>query len=595
MALKLGAQPSFRLLGLVEVEGVPREALGGPKQRALLAYLLLHANELVARDRLIDAVWGEQAPPTAAKIVQLYVAKLRGSLAETPARIVTRAPGYVLELDADELDSSRFERLARDARAELRAGEPARACELLDEALALWHGEALADVAAEAVAQIEATRLDELRLGATIDRIEAALQLGELPIADIEHLVARHPFEERLRGQLILALYRSGRQTDALAAYQEARKTLVSEIGVEPGPALRELEQAILRHDPALAPPPASAPAAPPAGAPARRRRRWVVTAAAAALAVVSATVAVIAATRWESGGVPQVKGLTRIDRDSVGLIDPGTGRIVAQVQVGKGPRALAAAAGTLWVADFDGQAVTRVNERTRRTTTILVGGHPTAIVADANGAWVANGPERTLVRVDADFERVAVTVPVLSITGPSEVNAVARTGRYLWDAVDRLFLEGRDAATGKLLRPQRLLDLGAESLAVDGSTLWIGGRSPYVTAFDLSRGIPVGEPISILGAPSALAAAGGRLWAVVGRTNLQEIDTTRSMLTNTIRLPAVAHSVTATADAAFVALPSAGAVLRVDAVTHARRTIRIGATPNAVLATRSGVWVAAS
>jgi predicted ATPase/DNA-binding SARP family transcriptional activator len=244
--------PSFRVLGQVEVAGIARAALGGPKQRAMLAYLLLHANELVPRDRLVAAIWGEEPPATVTKIVQMYVAKLRTELAGTTARIETRAPGYLLEIDQDELDVTRFERLARAGREALRSGAAEHALALLDEALMLWHGDALADLAYEPIAQGEAARLEQLRLEARIDQLEAALALGELPIADLEQLVREHPYEERLRAQLILALYRSGRQADALEAYRAARETLDNELGLKPTADLHELECKILQHDPSL-------------------------------------------------------------------------------------------------------------------------------------------------------------------------------------------------------------------------------------------------------------------------------------------------------------------------------------------------------
>jgi hypothetical protein len=190
---------------------------------------------------------------------------------------------------------------------------------------------------------------------------------------------------------------------------------------------------------------------------------------------------------------------------------------------------------------------------------------------------------------VDGDFDRVSRTVRV-----GSGVNAVARTGAYLWDAVDHSTLERRDAASGKL-HWRRLLDLGVESLVAEGNTLWVGGRAPYVVAFDAPLGVAVGAPIPLVGRPISLAVGGGRLWALVAGTKLQEIDATKSVVTATLTLPAVGRSVAATADAAFVAEPTAGAVLRVDAATRSSRTIRVGATPNAVLATANGVWVAAS
>jgi DNA-binding SARP family transcriptional activator len=232
----------FRILGPLEVFADGQAlALGAAKQKALLAILLLRANRVVPSDELIDALWEEQPPETAPKALQVYVSQLRKALGRD--RIVTRAPGYLIRVEPGELDLERFERLV---------GEGGR--DRLAEGLALWRGLPLADFAYERFAQLEIARLEELRLIATEERIEAELALGRHAglVGELETLVAEHPLRERLRAQLMLALYRSRRQAEALEAYQHARRALVEELGIDPGRALRELEQAILRQDPAL-------------------------------------------------------------------------------------------------------------------------------------------------------------------------------------------------------------------------------------------------------------------------------------------------------------------------------------------------------
>ena len=239
--------------------------LGTPQQRALLALLLLNANQVVSRDRLIDELWGPSPPPSAPKLVQVYVSRLRKAL--DPGRVdhgdellVTQAPGYVLRVPWEEIDLRRFEHLSEDGRRALATGAPALAAETLRQALELWRGAPLADFTFEGFAEAEIGRLDELRLAALEDRIDADLDLGRAELAgELEALIARHPLRERLRGQLMLALYRAGRQSEALAVFRDARERLVEEVGVEPGPALRRLERAILEQDPALDPP-ATAP-----------------------------------------------------------------------------------------------------------------------------------------------------------------------------------------------------------------------------------------------------------------------------------------------------------------------------------------------
>jgi DNA-binding SARP family transcriptional activator len=259
----------FRILGPLEVlsEHDRPVALGGAKQRSVLAVLLLQANELVSSDVLIDRLWGATPPATCVKTIQVYVSRLRKALGED--RLATRPPGYLIHVDPAELDLARFEQLT----AEARRADPETAALKLREALGLWRGPALADLAYAPFAQPEIARLEELRIAALEQRIDADLALGrhaEL-VGELEALIARHPLREGLRGQLMLALYRSARQAEALDAYRAAHRELSEELGLEPSERLRLLEQAILRQDPSLdlpdrppreAPPPDRAPPA---------------------------------------------------------------------------------------------------------------------------------------------------------------------------------------------------------------------------------------------------------------------------------------------------------------------------------------------
>jgi DNA-binding SARP family transcriptional activator len=252
---------SFRVLGPLEVREHDRAlAVGGGHQRALFAMLLLHANEIVSADRLLDALWGAAPPPTAAKTVQVYVSRLRKELGD--GRLVTRAPGYALQVDRSELDLARFEQLV----AEAQRSDPARAADTLRRALALWRGPALADLAYESFAQPEIARLEELRWAALEQRIDADLAAGRQAelVGELGALVAEHPLRERLRGQLMVALYRSGRQAEALSAYRQAQRELSEQLGLEPSEELKRLEQAILRQDPELEPARDAPVAAPP-------------------------------------------------------------------------------------------------------------------------------------------------------------------------------------------------------------------------------------------------------------------------------------------------------------------------------------------
>ena len=241
----------FRILGPLEAVGTGGVvSLGGRRQRALLAVLLLHRNELVTVDRLADELWGERLPITAAKTVQVYVSRLRSELDQ--GRIETSGHAYVLRLEEGELDLDRFAVLVERPQGE----EPLAAARTLREALSLFRGEPLGDLGYERWAQAEVARLRETRLAALEQCLEAELALGlhRALVAELEVLVREHPLRERLRGQLMLALYRSGRQAEALENYQHARRVLTDELGLEPTEALKDLQRAILAHDPSLEP-----------------------------------------------------------------------------------------------------------------------------------------------------------------------------------------------------------------------------------------------------------------------------------------------------------------------------------------------------
>jgi DNA-binding SARP family transcriptional activator len=243
----------YLLLGPLEVrDGARRAPLGGVRQRSVLALLLLDANRVVPADRIVDELWGEAPPATAATAVQVYVSRLRKALGHEA--IETRDPGYVVEAGPATLDLLRFETGAAEGRAALAAGDLAGGSARLAAALAEWRGPALVDLLREPFARLAAERLEELRLAALEDRVEADLALGRHAdvLDELTAVVAAHPLRERPRSQLMLALYRAGRQADALESYRAGRTELVEAIGIEPSTGLRRLELAILTQDPAL-------------------------------------------------------------------------------------------------------------------------------------------------------------------------------------------------------------------------------------------------------------------------------------------------------------------------------------------------------
>jgi DNA-binding SARP family transcriptional activator len=250
----------FRILGPLEVrDELGAVALGGVRPRAVLAVLLLNADEPVSAERLARALWGEDAPAGAANTVQVYVSRLRKALGD-PDLIATTPAGYRLRLRGSELDAERFERLVDDGRRALAAGRPKHAATLLRRALAMWRGPPLADLTLEPFAAPEVAWLEEQRQSALEARADADLAAGRHAalVGELQRRVALNPTRERLAAQLMLALYRCGRQTEALDAYRAARGRLVADVGVEPGPELRRLHEAVLRQDPSLEPPSAA-------------------------------------------------------------------------------------------------------------------------------------------------------------------------------------------------------------------------------------------------------------------------------------------------------------------------------------------------
>ena len=253
----------FSMLGPLQIGvGGHELTVAGPKQRALLLFLLLHRNEVVSSDRIIDALWGEESTEREDATLRVHISHLRSALepdrpkGSDPTVLVTEAAGYVLRVEPDDVDVDRFERLTDEGRS-VMADDPGSAADLLGTAIELWRGEPLEDVAYEEFAQLEIRRLTDLRQAATEDLLEARLAAGDhhSVVTELEAMLREHPLRERLYGLLMLAQYRSGRQADALRLFQRAERVLGEELGTEPSPQLRRLEEQILLHDPRLEPP----------------------------------------------------------------------------------------------------------------------------------------------------------------------------------------------------------------------------------------------------------------------------------------------------------------------------------------------------
>jgi DNA-binding SARP family transcriptional activator/streptogramin lyase len=399
----------FRILGPLEVldENGP-VPLGTLKERVVLAVLLLHTNEVVSRERLIDELWGASPPPTAKKAVSVYLSKLRKTLArggEDP--ITPAAGGYRIAVEPEQLDAARAQRFIADAAERTAAGDLDASAQLFRDALALWRGPTLAGITLESQGRDDVARLDELRLTALMDRIDCDLAQGghERVLGELQVLVREHPLGERLRAQQMLALYRSDRQADALDAYQQARHVLVDDLGIDPSESLQRLQQAILRHDPALERPAgttavngAASPsvvleaAAPRRRVAARLRHRRLLTAAVAvAVAAVAAATALLA----DNGGGHKAAAMAPrpVLPNSLVRVDPATGTIVSDVATGIEPGPLAFSGDTAWVVNRGDRTISRYDVRSQSTTRpFAVGSDPYDVAADGAGnAWVSD------------------------------------------------------------------------------------------------------------------------------------------------------------------------------------------------------------
>ena len=482
----------------------------------MLALLLLNANRVVPTERLIDELWGDTPPETARSALQVYVAALRKALGGEGSALRTSAPGYVLDVEPGALDLDRFTALRAEAQV---AGDEERRSELLREALELWRDTPLADLSAEPFAATAVARLEEQRLEALEQRIDADLALGRHAslVPELEALVAEQPYRERLRAQLMLALYRSGRQADALRAYQAARRTLGDELGLEPGPELRELEAAILRHDARLS---LDGSVASAAEEPAQRfSRRRALMVAAVVLVVAAASAALL----LRDGATP----LT-VPPGSVAAIDPAENEVVAVLSVGPRPGPIAYGAGSLWVGNLEDRTLTRIDPRRRRILeTIALPATPTGIDVGFDAVWVAHGRSGQLSRVDPAFDRVTTTVDLAGRAVYQPTGGVAVGAGQVWVVFGKSTLVRVEPAR---VRPSgsTLTDVGAADVLVAHGSVWVsnsGGAS--VQRFDpttFEEG-PLSD-LTVGRAPSGIAVDREAVWvAISGEDVVARID----------------------------------------------------------------------
>jgi YVTN family beta-propeller protein len=520
----------------VAVNGGPLP-LGGRKQRLLLADLLLARGAVVSRDKLIDGLWGERPPASAAESLDTYVYRLRRTVGHD--RLLRAPGGYRLRVEPGELDADRFEQLVATASRAADTGDHAGAAAKLTEALELWRGAVAAEVLDNVSGVSEAERLEEMRLSAMESRVEAQLALGngkEL-VPQLERLFAEHPLRERLTGGLMLALYRAGRQTDALRAFQTARGRLSRELGLEPGPGLHELQRRILQHDPTL-----GSPRFATQGGSRHRERRLVAVGFVAAVVLAgvlmfgSATArrrpvlprganGVVAisvsgdriASATELTGTPvAISGgygsvwAAEPSAGEVSRLDAVSGGVIERIRMGGDPGSIASGGGAIWVASSVAATVTRIDPTTESITQRiqLPGANPSAIAYGAGRVWVADATERELFEIDPATGALHHIVPL-----GLQPSALLVAGGAIWvTGYDSASVEKLDLASGRVLGRVHVGD-GPAALAWQQNAVWVANRLDATvsridpTSLTVSSTIPVGS------GPTALAAGAGSVW----------------------------------------------------------------------------------
>lgn len=547
---------NYRILGPLEVDadGVPVGLVAG-KQAALLAFLLLHANETVPSEKLVEELWDGSPPPSATKILQNYVSRLRRDLGD--GRLVTRGRGYELRLEPGELDVDRFAGLLEAGRRAMASNEPDVAATTLRAALSLWRGPALVEFGNERFARSDIDRLEELRLAALTERIEADLALGRHAdlIGELEALTVRHPFQERLLAQRMLALYRSGRQAEALEVYRAARHALVDQLGIEPGVSLQALERAILQQDPAL-----ELGSGGPVPEVPRRRRRLIGAGIVASAALAVVAVALVVAGGGEADDIVD-------PAHSLGVVDPRTNRLTVRVAVGLLPSAVATGAGDVWVLNQGDTTVSRIDGPTSRVVRTIglsernhVGG--TALDFGHGAAWVGEGDAATLTRISP-------------IWGPDEPIRL-----FPPDGSDTLFVAtGAGAVWAMSVRRSTVY-------RVDPATSRVSARAGVAAT---PVGIAVGERAAWI--VSIRAPDDPRKLATSG--TLTRIDPSTAETVSVLPLPFAPSGIAVAFDAVWLAVNSQNAVLRFDPRTNSvERMIGVGDGPTAIAASDAAIWV---
>ena len=572
----------FRLLGPLEVcsDGEPI-VLAGPKQRAILTILLLDANQVVLRARLLAEVWGERAPGSEHSL-DVHISRLRKALAPSGEgnALIRRGRGYLLCVEEGALDLVRFEQRIAAGQQALAEGRPAAAVGLLNDGLGLWRGEPLAEFADQAFAAAELSRLKELRLAALEARVDADLALGREAaiIGDLESLVNANPYRERFRAQLMLALYRAGRQAEALAVYADTRRLLIDELGIEPGEQLRELHGAVLAQDPGLRPAGSAwnesagtgRPRVMPPGTARRPDWRRVALLSAAGLVAAAATLA----GTLVPGNPNPAAGPGTIQPGSVAFIDAQSGRLIGDVPAGPSVGFIRAGLGSVWEMEDSG-VLLQIDPRTRHVTdSIAVGVNPGDVAIGAGAVWITDKNSQTLLRISPQYGEITrIPLPAQGLSSPDVGGGVAVGAGSVWVAEGLSRIVRIDPASGRVESTVSVPD--AREVAFGDGAIWVGASDTGVlTKVDPRTGAVVATA-RIGPWICCIAVGGGYVWAA-NDTGIWKLASDGRVL-GTISVPSQTANIYLGAGALWVAADVAGTVLRIDPRTDRARRYRIG------------------
>ena len=570
--------------------------IGRGRESALLALLLLHPNEPLATDRIIDSLWSDNAPAQAAKSVQVYVSRLRRVLGAD--RIATTAAGYAVIVKAGERDIDRFEELGREGRGAFDRGDLTGAERRLSEALALWRGDALSDFRYEEFAQSAVSHLEELRRNAEADRIDGRIAQGRADevIARLEALIAAAPLWERPREQLMLALYRSGRQAEALDLYRNTRQLFDAELGIEPGEHLQQLERRILNQDPSLG----RVRREPIRQL--RARSAWLFVGAGAVFVAVAAGIVALLVTRGSA------VALAAAAPNSLAQIDAKSGKLVAQVPVGSAPTAVAADGEHVWVADGASQELLEIDSRAHRIRSRThLPTIPTEAVSTPEAVWLTGPLDASggvLMRVDVATRAVRVIRVhgpfVADLFAPAVPNALAIAGEEVWtDTVHGdLVRVVRQHARNLRIKRQHSVD----GLAYGDGSIWVTSSvDDSVLRLDAESGKLAAAPIRIASIPGRRAASPGgvaygegSVWVADALTDrLTRIDPKTNSVSETIPVGRRPTAVAVGAGAVWVVNAGDGTVSKIDPSRgEVVRTIPVGHSLTSIAAAEHDVWV---